>query len=108
MCLAAFPSSPNQIISPYCSGSQKELDLIESFRKDENQMNMEISSRTSKETFIGLEEKVYKVDITGASVSSAYSISLLHHYCSKLPHDEYDFLLTSDFKPLYIYIYILT
>lgn len=80
------------------SGSQKELDLIESFRKDENQMNMEISSRTSKETFIGLEEKVYKVDITGASVSSAYSISLLHHYCSKLPHDEY-----FDPKPNFFY-----
>ncbi|XP_057995567.1 dicer-like protein 4 isoform X2 [Hevea brasiliensis] len=70
-------------------GKQKELDLIESFKYNEDQMNREIASRTSNETFVGLEEKVYKVDISGASVSSAYSISLLHRYCSKLPHDEY-------------------
>ncbi|XP_048227644.1 dicer-like protein 4 isoform X2 [Ricinus communis] len=71
------------------SGNQKELDLIERFRRDEDRMNMEISSRTSNETFVSIEEKVYKVDESGACISSAYSISLLHHYCSKLPHDEY-------------------
>lgn len=52
-------------------------------------MNCEIACRTSSETFIGLEERVYKVNSSGASISSGYSISLLHQYCSKLPHDEY-------------------
>lgn len=65
------------------------MDLLENFRRDECQMNFEIAQRTSNEIFIGLEEKVYKVDSSGASISSAYSISLLHQYCSKLPHDEY-------------------
>ncbi|KAH0970234.1 hypothetical protein GBA52_022390 [Prunus armeniaca] len=71
------------------SGNQKELDLIEKFRKDEDKMNMEIAFRTSSETFIGSEDRIYKVDSSGASISSGYSISLLHQYCSKLPHDEY-------------------
>lgn len=66
--------------------------MIENFKKDEARMNFEISSRTSNEGFVNLEEKVYKVDVSGAAVSSAYSISLLHHYCSKLPHDEYDLI----------------
>lgn len=76
-----------------CSGNQKELDLIEKFRKDEDKMNMEIAFRTSSETFIGSEDRIYKVDSSGASISSGYSISLLHQYCSKLPHDEYALVL---------------
>ncbi|XP_062078299.1 dicer-like protein 4 isoform X2 [Humulus lupulus] len=71
------------------SGDQKELDLIENFKQDEHHMNCEIACRTSNETFIGLEERVYRVDSSGASISSGHSISLLHQYCSKLPHDEY-------------------
>ncbi|XVE71087.1 hypothetical protein DITRI_Ditri10aG0122200 [Diplodiscus trichospermus] len=71
------------------SGNERELDLIENFKKDEDRMNMEISFRTSTEVFVGPEEKMYKVSSSGASISSGYSISLLHHYCSKLPHDEY-------------------
>ncbi|KAL8497779.1 hypothetical protein ACS0TY_021203 [Phlomoides rotata] len=66
-----------------------ELDLIELFEKDEAQMNAEISSRTSHVQITDFEEKTYKVDSTSATISSVSSISLLHHYCSKLPHDEY-------------------
>ncbi|XP_050216578.1 dicer-like protein 4 isoform X2 [Mercurialis annua] len=81
------------------SGNQKEIDLIEKFRKDEDRMNMEISSRTSNEPLVSMEEKVFKVDASGARVTSAYSISLLHHYCSKLPRDEY-----FDPKPQFFFI----
>lgn len=63
--------------------------MIKDFQKDEDQMNMEIAHRTSNEIFIGSEERIYRVDSSGASVSSGYSISLLYQYCSKLPHDEY-------------------
>ncbi|GMP35538.1 hypothetical protein CsSME_00007933 [Camellia sinensis var. sinensis] len=70
-------------------GNQNELNLIEDFKKEEDKMNAEIASRTSSVTFVDLEEKTYKVASTGATISSGYSISLLHHYCSKLPHDEY-------------------
>lgn len=70
-------------------GNQKELNLIQSFKKDEDQMNEEIECRTSSVTFNDLEKKTYKVDSTGATISTGSSISLLHRYCSKLPHDEY-------------------
>lgn len=72
-------------------GNLNELDLIEKFTKDEDRMKKEIVVRTSSETFVDYEEKIYKVDTSGASISSGYSISLLHHYCAKLPHDEYFF-----------------
>jgi len=79
-----------------CSGNKKELDIIDGFEKDEYRMNMEITFRTSKETYIIPEERIFRVDSSGASVSSGYSISLLHQYCSKLPHDEYG-LITGPF-----------
>lgn len=52
-------------------------------------MNREISSRKSQVKMIDFEEKTYQVDLTGATISAAFSISLLYRYCSKLPHDEY-------------------
>ncbi|KAJ6837174.1 endoribonuclease Dicer-like protein 4-like isoform X1 [Iris pallida] len=52
-------------------------------------MNKEVLCRTSKDTFNNLEESIYKVNSSGASISTAYSISLLHRYCSKLPRDAY-------------------
>jgi endoribonuclease Dicer len=67
--------------------------LIENFQKDEDQMNKEITHRMSNGTFIGPEERINKVVSSGASVSSGFSISLLHQYCSKLPHDEYALVL---------------
>lgn len=51
-------------------------------------MNEEIECRTSTITFNNLEEKAYRVDSTGATISAGSSISLLHRYCSKLSHDE--------------------
>lgn len=63
--------------------------MIKDFQEDEDRMNMEITNRTSNETFNVSEEKIYKVDSSGASSNSGYSISLLHQYCSKLPCDEY-------------------
>ncbi|KAG4930061.1 hypothetical protein JHK86_047022 [Glycine max] len=81
------------------SGNKKELDIIDGFEKDEYRMNMEITFRTSKETYIIPEERIFRVDSSGASVSSGYSISLLHQYCSKLPHDEY-----FDPKPCFYYL----
>ncbi|XP_061375757.1 dicer-like protein 4 isoform X1 [Gastrolobium bilobum] len=80
------------------SGNKKELDIIAGFEKDECQMNKEITKRTSKEIYIIPEEKIFRVDSSGACVSSGYSISLLHQYCSKLPHDEY-----FDPKPNFFY-----
>ena len=63
--------------------------MIKHFVKDELKMHQDISSRKSQVTMTDFEEKTYQVDLTGATISSASSISLLHHYCSKLPHDEY-------------------
>lgn len=78
----------------HCRGNQKEQDLLEKFKEDEDRMNIEICDRTNNETFVSVEERVYKVEATGASITSGSSISLLHHYCSKLPHDEYALVQT--------------
>ncbi|XP_057416862.1 dicer-like protein 4 isoform X3 [Lotus japonicus] len=80
------------------SDNKKELDIIDGFEKDEYQMNTEITVRTSNETYNIPEERIFRVDSSGASVSSGYSISLLHQYCSKLPHDEF-----FDPKPNFFY-----
>lgn len=53
-------------------------------------MNIEITTRTSSEEFDGVEDRIYKVDSSGAAISSGYSTSLLHEYCARLPHDEWD------------------
>ncbi|XP_075077545.1 dicer-like protein 4 isoform X3 [Nicotiana tabacum] len=71
------------------SDNQRELNLIEHFSRNEARMNDEISSKKSCTTVIDFQENIYKVDMTGATISSASSISLLHHYCSKLPRDEF-------------------
>ncbi|KAK3007427.1 hypothetical protein RJ639_013553 [Escallonia herrerae] len=71
------------------SGNQKELNLVGNLIKDEDQMNKEIASRKASVTFVDFEETTYKVDSTGATISSGSSVSLLHHYCSKLPRDEF-------------------
>ncbi|KAI3796093.1 hypothetical protein L1987_38757 [Smallanthus sonchifolius] len=71
------------------SGNPKEMELINNFYKDEAQMNTEISSRKSTSAYVDFEEKTYKVDSTGATNSAGSSVSLLHRYCSKLPHDEF-------------------
>ncbi|GER33663.1 dicer-like protein 4 [Striga asiatica] len=82
----------------------RDLSLIEHFKKDEAQMNEEIYLRNSNVPISYFEEKTYKVDATGATISSVLSISLLHRYCSKLPHDEYDVvLLYFNPKPLFFY-----
>ncbi|KAK9130502.1 hypothetical protein Sjap_010989 [Stephania japonica] len=70
-------------------GNQSELNVIENFISDESRMNEEIICRTSSETFDYPTEDSYRVASTGASISAGYSISLLHHYCSKLSHDEF-------------------
>ncbi|CAN4113157.1 unnamed protein product [Withania somnifera] len=71
------------------SGNQRELELIEHFARNEARMDDEISSRKSCTIVADFQENTYKVDVTGATISSSSSISLLHHYCSKLPRDEY-------------------
>ncbi|CAE6112025.1 unnamed protein product [Arabidopsis arenosa] len=71
------------------SGNEKEMDLIENFKLDEDRMNLEITSRTSEETCPRLDEELYKVHETGACISGGSSISLLYKYCSRLPHDEF-------------------
>lgn len=67
----------------------REVNLIQHFIKEEALMNLEISSRKSHLQTTDFKEKTYKVDVTGATISSVMSVSLLHHYCSTLPRDEY-------------------
>ncbi|KAJ3679169.1 hypothetical protein LUZ60_017180 [Juncus effusus] len=79
--------------------NQQHEKLIETYRSGENKMNNEIGKRTSSETFEPLEELTYKVESTGASISTGSSVSLLNRYCGNLPRDIY-------FTPIPNYIYM--
>ncbi|XP_020265696.1 endoribonuclease Dicer homolog 4-like isoform X2 [Asparagus officinalis] len=70
-------------------GNLRDEQLLHDFMSGENFMNKEVIARTSGETFNNLEETIYKVDSTGASISTGCSISLLYRYCDKLPRDIY-------------------
>ncbi|XP_048490834.1 dicer-like protein 4 isoform X2 [Beta vulgaris subsp. vulgaris] len=71
------------------SENEREMNLMDSFRKDEDLMNMDIRDRKPNGVIADFNEEVYSVDSTGATISAQSSVSLLYHYCSKLPHDEY-------------------
>lgn len=73
----------------YLRGNLHDEKLLNDFMSGENIMNEEVISRTSGDTFDNLEETVYKVESTGASISTGCSISLLYRYCAKLPRDMY-------------------
>ena len=68
------------------------MNLVSSFRKDEDRMNMDIHLRKSDNVVAHTKEEVYSVGSTGATISTQASVSLLYHYCSKLPRDEYVFI----------------
>jgi len=68
------------------------MTLVRSFEKDEDRMNMDIHLRKSDNVVAHTKEEVYSVGSTGATISTQVSISLLYHYCSKLPRDEYVFI----------------
>jgi hypothetical protein len=38
--------------------------------------------------------EMFQIETTGASISTQYSISLLHQYCGRLPRDRYLVCLT--------------
>ncbi|XP_057537099.1 dicer-like protein 4 isoform X3 [Amaranthus tricolor] len=71
------------------SQNDRERYLMDSFRKDEDRMNMVIRERKPNGVIADINEEVYSVGSTGATISIQTSISLVYHYCSKLPHDEY-------------------
>ncbi|GAB2300240.1 endoribonuclease Dicer, variant 2 [Dionaea muscipula] len=81
------------------SDNENEKTIIDVFLKEEQQMNIDIMTREPRDMVVNFEEKVYKVESTGATISVHSSISLLHHYCSKLPHDEY-------YKPKPEFLYV--
>ncbi|GAB2289126.1 endoribonuclease Dicer [Dionaea muscipula] len=91
------------------SDNEKEKALIDAFQKDEQQMNIDIITREPSGLIVDFEEKVYKVESTGAAISIHYGVSLLHHYCSKLPHDDYynpkpDFFYVDDVDGTVCYV----
>ncbi|KAK9706277.1 hypothetical protein RND81_07G114300 [Saponaria officinalis] len=65
------------------------MKLMDSFGKGEDRMNMDIRDRKPDVELANIKEEVYSVGLTGATISTQTSISLLYHYCSKLPRDEY-------------------
>ncbi|XP_020599927.1 endoribonuclease Dicer homolog 4 isoform X2 [Phalaenopsis equestris] len=67
----------------------QDENLLGEFMSGEHAMNKEIVCRSSDAVFDNLDEAIYKVDLTGASISTACSVSLLHHYCAKLPRDKF-------------------
>uniref|UniRef100_A0A453CF00 Dicer dsRNA-binding fold domain-containing protein n=1 Tax=Aegilops tauschii subsp. strangulata TaxID=200361 RepID=A0A453CF00_AEGTS len=80
-------------------GNHSEEKLLNDYIDGEGIMNGEIDLRTSNDVFDHLEEKSYQVEKTGASISTACSVSLLHRYCYNLPKDMF-------FNPSPAFIYI--
>ncbi|KQJ83511.1 hypothetical protein BRADI_5g15337v3 [Brachypodium distachyon] len=70
-------------------GNQSQEKLLNNYIAGESIMNEEIDSRTSNDMFDYLEENTYRVNHTGASISTACSVSLLHRYCYNLPSDMF-------------------
>jgi endoribonuclease Dicer len=73
----------------FTRGNQSQEKLIDDYITGESIMDKEINSRTSNDMFDCLEENIYRVNDTGASISTACSVSLLHRYCDNLPRDMY-------------------
>ncbi|XP_078438839.1 dicer-like 4 isoform X2 [Wolffia australiana] len=69
-------------------GNQRQEKLLENLMSGEKVMNEEVKCRSTDEVFDNLEETTYRVE-TGACISTGCSVSLLHHYCAKLPRDEF-------------------
>ncbi|KAG2567328.1 hypothetical protein PVAP13_7NG350064 [Panicum virgatum] len=70
-------------------GNQSHEKLVGDYITGESIMDKEINWRSSNDMFDCLEENIYRVNDTGASISTAYSVSLLHCYCDNLPRDMF-------------------
>ncbi|KAK3144295.1 hypothetical protein QOZ80_4AG0311150 [Eleusine coracana subsp. coracana] len=70
-------------------GNQCQEKLLNDYVAGESFMNKEINLRTSDDLFDCLEDNIYRVNDTGASISTACSVSLLHRYCDNLPRDMF-------------------
>ncbi|AQK44779.1 dicer-like 103 [Zea mays] len=68
-------------------GNHSQEKLLDDYITGEIIMDKEINLRTSNDMFNCLEENIYRVNDTGASISTACSVSLLHRYCDNLPRD---------------------
>ncbi|KAG8082637.1 hypothetical protein GUJ93_ZPchr0014g47162 [Zizania palustris] len=73
--------------------------MLNDYIAGESIMNEEIDSRTSNDMFDCPQENIYRVNNTGASISTACSVSLLHRYCDNLPRDMF-------FTPSPVFVYI--
>ncbi|KAM0886804.1 hypothetical protein ACQ4PT_029462 [Festuca glaucescens] len=80
-------------------GNHSQEKMLNDYIDGEIIMNGEIDFRTSNDMFEYLEENTYQVNNTGASISTACSVSLLHRYCYNLPKDMF-------FNPSPAFIYI--
>eukprot|EP01018_Ginkgo_biloba_P039623 Gb_34257 [translate_table: standard] len=80
-------------------GSFSQESLVQHFICGEEHMRREVQHRTPEggDPYEDEEDQIYQVDITQATVSTGCSVSLLHHYCSKLSGDEY-FIPTPEFS----------
>ncbi|RCV34474.1 hypothetical protein SETIT_7G162200v2 [Setaria italica] len=72
-------------------GNQSQEKLLGDYITGESIMDKEVNLRTSNDMFDSLEENIYRVNNTGASISTACSVSLLHCYCDNLPRDRFFF-----------------
>ncbi|KAF8036139.1 hypothetical protein BT93_C1979 [Corymbia citriodora subsp. variegata] len=74
-------------------GNIKQRDQLFDFIRSERSMTDTAINRDPFESNVKSctfeEMDTYFVDITGASITADSSISLIHRYCEKLPHDKY-------------------
>lgn len=74
-------------------GNIKQRDQLFDFIRSERSMTDTAINRDPFESNLKVctfeETDAYSVDITGALVTADSSVSLIHRYCEKLPHDKY-------------------
>lgn len=83
---------------PSCSNmgfrdNNDHTELLQQFKMSEDSMKEQVLSRIISAEDVGAPDmttiETFTVKTTGASISTLGSVSLLHHYCTRLAHDRY-------------------
>lgn len=79
-------------MSLFSRGNNEQSQRLEQFLLTEESMKEEVLSRIKNAEDVGAPEtstiETFRVESTGATMSTLCSVSLLHQYCARLAHDR--------------------
>ncbi len=86
------------ILLGVCRGNNDQFERLQLLKWKESLMKEQALSRIERMESVGSPQtqgpEMFQIETTGASISTQYSISLLHQYCGRLPPDKYLVCLT--------------